>query len=428
MSVPAGGKAGGDARRHSGYSSDTAQWPRVIAHADMDAFYASVEQLDNPALRGLPVIVGGASARGVVTSASYEARKFGVRSAMPGAQARKLCPDGIFVPGRMRRYVEISREIRRIFESFSPVVEPLSLDEAFIDLTGTDRLLGPAHVVAIALRRRVHDETGLVVSVGVAPTKMAAKILSDMSKPDGLLMLGPEHLTDFLWALPVERIWGVGRVTLERMHQHDIVTIGDLARRDVGELRGIFGSMGPHLHGLANGHDSRSVIGDWRRKSYGEENTFERDHALDSLELKRVLIAHGDAIARRLRADSVRARTVTLKLKLARPLGGGRYPLVTRSFSLEHPTDDGPEITRVATFLLSRVTAKEKVRLAGVQVHNIEGVDANQLGLFEGAPKRDTKSERLNRALDSVMKKFGDEAITRGLARAERAAPSRRIK
>jgi len=409
-------------------ASDAARWPRVIAHADMDAFYASVEQLDNPALRGLPVIVGGASARGVVTSASYEARKFGVRSAMPGAQARKLCPDGIFVPGRMSRYLEISREVRRIFESFSPVVEPLSLDEAFIDLTGTDRLLGPPHQVAIALRRRVRDETGLVVSVGVAPTKMAAKILSDMSKPDGLLLLGPEHLTEFLWPLPVERLWGVGRVTLERMHEHGIITIGDLAQRDVGGLRGFLGSMGPHLHGLANGHDSRTVIGDWRRKSYGEENTFERDHELDSLELWRVLIAHGDAIARRLRADSVRARTVTLKLKLARPLGGGRYPLVTRSYSLAHPTDDGPEITRVAVFLLSRVTAKEKVRLAGVQVHHIERADSDQLGLFAGASRRDTKSERLNRALDSVMKKFGDEAITRGLAHAERAAPSRRIK
>ena len=167
-----------------------AHWPRVIAHADMDAFYASVEVLDNPALRGLPVIVGGRSARGVVTSASYEARKFGVRSAMPTAQARKLCPQAIFVPGRMDRYVEISRVVRRVFESFSPVVEPLSLDEAFIDLTGTERLLGPPLDAARDLKRRVLEETGLVVSVGVAPTKMAAKILSDMSKPDGLLSVG----------------------------------------------------------------------------------------------------------------------------------------------------------------------------------------------------------------------------------------------
>lgn len=409
-------------------SGSATHWPRVIAHADMDAFYASVEVLDNPALRGLPVIVGGSSARGVVTSASYEARKFGVRSAMPTAQAHKLCPHAVFLPGRMKRYVEISRVVRRVFESFSPVVEPLSLDEAFIDLTGTERLLGPPIDAARDLKRRVLEETGLVASVGVAPTKMAAKILSDLSKPDGLLVVGPEILREFLTPLPVERLWGVGRVTLARLHAQEIRTIGDLARRDPGELKGLFGSMGPHLQELASGHDSRTVEGDWRRKSYGEENTFARDHALDSLELRRALIAHGDAIARRLRADGVRARTITLKLKLARPLGGGRYPLITRSFSLDGTTNDGPEISRVAMALLAKVDGTDKIRLAGVQVHQLERTDDTQFGLFESAPVEDRKRDRLNRALDSVAKKFGDEAVTRGLAKAERAAPSRRIK
>jgi DNA polymerase IV len=409
-------------------SNSAAHWPRVIAHADMDAFYASVEVLDNPALRGLPVIVGGSSARGVVTSASYEARKFGVRSAMPSAQAHKLCPHAVFLPGRMKRYVEISRVVRRVFESFSPVVEPLSLDEAFIDLTGTERLLGPAIDAARDLKRRVLEETGLVASVGVAPTKMAAKILSDLSKPDGLLVVGPEILREFLTPLPVERLWGVGRVTLARMHAQGIRTIGDLARRDPSELKGLFGSMGPHLQELASGNDSRTVEGDWRRKSYGEENTFARDHSLDSIELRRALIAHGDAIARRLRADGVRAKTITLKLKLARPLGGGRYPLITRSFSLDGTTNDGPEISRVAMALLSKVDGRDKIRLAGVQVHQLERADDAQFGLFESAPVEDRKRDRLNRALDSVAKKFGDEAVTRGLARAERAAPTRRIK
>ncbi|MGC2492631.1 DNA polymerase IV [Candidatus Binatus sp.] len=409
-------------------SGSATHWPRVIAHADMDAFYASVEVLDNPALRGLPVIVGGSSARGVVTSASYEARKFGVRSAMPTAQAHKLCPHAVFLPGRMKRYVEISRVVRRVFESFSPVVEPLSLDEAFIDLTGTERLLGPPIDAARDLKRRVLEETGLVASVGVAPTKMAAKILSDLSKPDGLLVVGPEILREFLTPLPVERLWGVGRVTLARLHAQEIRTIGDLARRDPGELKGLFGSMGPHLQELASGHDSRTVEGDWRRKSYGEENTFARDHALDSLELRRALIADGDAIARRLRADGVRARTITLKLKLARPLGGGRYPLITRSFSLDGTTNDGPEISRVAMALLAKVDGTDKIRLAGVQVHQLERTDDTQFGLFESAPVEDRKRDRLNRALDSVAKKFGDEAVTRGLAKAERAAPSRRIK
>jgi DNA polymerase-4 len=409
-------------------SSATAHWPRIIAHADMDAFYASVEELDNPALRGLPVIVGGSSARGVVTSASYAARKFGVRSAMPTAQARKLCPDAVFVPGRMSRYIEISRIVRRVFESFSPVVEPLSLDEAFIDLTGTERLLGPPLDAARDLKRRVLEETGLVVSVGIAPTKMAAKILSDMSKPDGLLCVGPENLRDVLMPLPVERLWGVGRVTLARMHDANIKTIGDLATRDVSALKGLFGSMGPHLHELASGQDSRPVIADWQRKSYGEENTFAHDHALDSLELRRTLIAHGDAIARRLRADGVRARTVTLKVKIARSLGGGRYPLLTRSYSLEKPTNDGPEISGVAIRLLSKIREKEKIRLAGVQVHQLERANDAQLGLFESAPVDDRKRDRLNRALDSVAKKFGEDAVTRGLARAEKAAPTTRIK
>jgi DNA polymerase-4 len=408
--------------------SSTAGWGRVIAHADMDAFYAAVEVLDNPALRGKPVIVGGSSARGVVTSASYEARKFGVHSAMPTAQARKLCPDAIFVHGRMDRYVEISRAIREVFNAFSPVVEPLSLDEAFLDLSGSERLLGPALEVARALKRRVIERTGLVVSVGVAPTKMAAKILSDMSKPDGLLLIGPEHLRAFLEPLPVERLWGVGRVTLAGMHQFGIRTIGELSRRDSSDLRSRFGTFGPHLYELANGRDPRPVIADWQRKSYGEESTFEHDLALDSLELRRVLIAHAEALGRRLRTDQVHARTITLKLKLARALGGGRYPLVTRSTSTENATDDSATIAKVAIALAARVTKREKVRLAGIQVHNLERADAAQLGLFDSSIGGAARNTRLNRALDEVARRFGDEAVTRGMTHAERAAPARRIK
>jgi DNA polymerase IV len=403
-----------------------AGWTRVIAHADMDAFYASVEELDNPDLRGKPVIVGGSSGRGVVTSASYAARKFGVHSAMPSAQARKLCPDAIFVRGRMARYVEISHMVREVFDSFSPIVEPLSLDEVFLDLTGTERLLGNPLDVARALKRRVFEKTGLVVSVGVAPTKMAAKILSDMSKPDGLLYLGPEYLREFLDPLPVERLWGVGRVTLERLHGAGIQTIGDLARNDPSALKSRFGSLGPHLHELANARDPRHVIGDWRRKSYGEESTFEHDLGLYSLELKRVLIAHSEAVARRLRSDNIRARTVVLKLKLARSLGGGRYPILTRSVSFDQPLDDGATIANAAVALLDRVTDKEKVRLAGIHVHNLERVDPTQMGLFDTLAR--SRTNRLNRALDAVARRFGEDAVTRGLVRAERAAPSRRIK
>jgi DNA polymerase-4 len=408
-----------------------AGWPRVIAHADMDAFYASVEQLDNPELRGLPVIVGGRSRRGVVTSASYEARRFGVRSAMPAAEAHRLCPHGTFVAGRMSRYAEVSRTVRAVFGEFSPIVEPLSLDEAFLELTGTHRLFISPLEAGRALKRRVREATGLVISVGIAPTKMGAKILSDLSKPDGLLCVGPDELVAFLEPLPVERLWGVGRVTLARMHRAGVLTIGDLARAEVARLRAMFGAVGPQLHELALGHDTRPVIADYERKSYGEESTFEHDLALDSLELARVLVAHSDAIGRRLRADRVRARTVTLKLKLARPLGQGRYPILTRSQSLEAPTDDGAEVAGVARALLARVRERERVRLAGVQVHNLvrdESAAAAQLGLFDRTAERAARRDRLNRALDRISERFGEEAVTRGLARAERATPTHRIK
>jgi DNA polymerase IV len=331
----------------------------------------------------------------------------------------------------MSRYAELSRAVRAAFDEFSPIVEPLSLDEAFLDLTGTHRLFASPLDAGRALKHRVREATGLVVSVGIAPTKMAAKILSDLSKPDGLLSLGSDELVDFLAQLPVERLWGVGRVTLERMHQAGITTVGDLARADVARLHAMFGSMGPHLHELARGRDPRPVVGDYERKSYSEESTFEHDLALDSLELARVLIAHSDAIGRRLRADCVRARTVTLKLKLARPLGQGRYPIVTRSQSLEAATDDGAEVARVARALLERVRERERVRLAGVQVHNLTRdarAAATQLALFGAAPEREGRRDRLNRALDKVAERFGEEAVTRGLARAERAAPTRRIK
>jgi DNA polymerase-4 len=215
------------------------------------------------------------------------------------------------------------------------------------------------------------------------------------------------------------------------MHQAGIATVGDLARADVAHLHAMFGTMGPHLHELALGHDPRPVVGDYERKSYGEENTFEQDLALDSLELARVLVAHSDALGRRLRADRVRARTVTLKLKLARPLGQGRYPIITRSQSLEAPTDDGAEVSRVARALLGRVRERERVRLAGVQVHNLVRdveVAAAQLALFGAATAHDARRDRLNRALDKVAARFGEEAVTRGLAHAERAAPTRRIK
>jgi DNA polymerase-4 len=413
-----------DARKSSG-----AQWPRVIAHADLDAFYASAEILDDPSLRGKPVIVGGSSTRGVVTSASYDARKYGVRAAMPTAAAQRLCPHGIFLRGRMARYAELSHQVRTVFYRFSPLVEPLSLDEAFLDLTGTGRLLGSPLDAGRALKRAVLDETGLVVSVGLAPTKMAAKILSDMSKPDGLMAVGPDDLAAFLEPLPVSRLWGVGRVTLSRLNQAGIYTIGDLARIDPAQLHSMFGLSGLHLYELAHGRDPREVNADWQRKSYGEENTFECDQLADSAAVRDCLIAHGEALGRRLRADGMTARTVTLKLKFARSLGEGRYPVITRSATLEHATDDGAVIGATAMRMLKRSRPTEKIRLVGIQAHNLKHADTSQLELFDPVTSLALqKRARLNRALDEVTRRFGSRAITRGLARAERAAPTTRIK
>lgn len=401
---------------------------RVIAHADMDAFYAAVEQLDNPRLRGHPVIVGGRGNRGVVSSASYEARRFGVRSAMPTGEARRLCPHGIFIGGRMERYGEVSRAVRSVFESFSPIVEPLSLDEAFLDLTGTERLLGPPLEAGRALKRRVREQTGLVVSVGIAPNKTTAKILSDISKPDGLLYLGSEHIHEFLAPLAVERLWGVGRVTLARLHRAGIRTVGELAAREADSLGEMFGSFGAHLYQLANGIDPRPVLPDRARKSYGEESTFEHDLDLGSDQLRQVLIAHGEALGHRLRRDGLRARTVTLKLKLARPLGEGRYRVVAKSLSLNRSTDDGGEIAKTAVRLLREIRENDRIRLAGLHVHNLEHVAARQLGLFDLAPGSDARRERLNRALDVLARRFGHQAVTRGSGEVERAAPTRQIK
>jgi DNA polymerase-4 len=242
-----------------------------------------------------------------------------------------------------------------------------------------------------------------------------------------MLVLGPEHLQDFLGPLPVERLWGVGRVTLERLHGAGIQTIGDLARANAVWLRGRFGWMGTHLRELALANDPREVIADWKRKSYGEESTFERDLRIDSLDLKRVLIAHGEELGRRLRSDNVKAKTVILKVKLARPLGGGRYPILTRSLSSDCATNDGGEISRQAIRLLGRIRETEAIRLAGVQVHNLERPDTSQFELFD-QPPAETRSARLNRALDSIAKKFGDDAVSRGQVQASKAAPTTRIK
>jgi DNA polymerase-4 len=400
--------------------------PRSILHADMDAFYAAIEQRDDPALRGRPVVVGGSSARGVVAAASYEARAFGVHSAMPSAQARELCPQAVFVRGDARKYARESRRIFEIFGRFTPLVEGISLDEAFLDLTGTERLLGPAPEVARALRAAVRAETGLAVSVGLAPVKLVAKIASDLAKPDGLVCVAPAELREFLAPLPVGRIWGVGPVAQQRLAARGLHKIGDLARAPDALLRELLGSFGPQAARLARGEDAREVEPYREPKSYGEENTFERDVS-DARLLERAIRSHSEAVARRLRRDAIRARGVTLKLKLAQPLGGGRYPLLTRARTLARATDDGAELASAARELLRRAGPIGPVRLIGVSACRLEAPQLDQLELF-GAAQPERRA-RLNRALDGIRERFGEAALARAAdSGVDRAGLSQQIK
>ncbi len=400
---------------------------RTVLHADMDAFYASVEQRDDPSIRGRPVIVGGTGMRGVVTAASYEARVFGVHSAMPTAQARKLCPDGVYLRGNMAKYTTESRRIFEIFRRFTPVVEALSVDEAFLDLTGTERLLGPAPRVAADLRRAVRTETGLAVSCGIAPVKMVAKIASDIAKPDGVCLVPGARVREFLSPLPVGRIWGVGPVAQRRLEQFGISTIGDLADAAPDALERALGSWGPRVAALARGEDEREVEAYRESRSYSEENTFGTDVS-DGRTLRRTIRAHAEAVARRLRNDEVRARGVMLKLKLARPLGGGRYPLVSRSLTLPVATDDGAEISEAAMRLLGRSGVSEPVRLVGVAVSRVESGAPTQLALIP-AGGEDPRRRRLNEVVDEVRRRFGSESLARAEeAPVERAGLTEQIK
>ena len=290
---------------------------RAILHADMDAFYASIEQRDHPELRGRPVIVGGTGTRGVVSAASYEARRFGVHSALPTAHARRLCPQGVFLPGAMAKYTRESARIFEIFRRFTPLVEGLSLDEAFLDLTGTERLLGPPRALAERLRAAVRAETGLACSVGIAPVKLVAKIASDVAKPDGLLEVPPEAVREFLAPLPVRRLWGVGPVAQARLRGRRLRDGRRARRRRSRAAGGAARRLGLAVARLARGEDLREVEPCREPVSYSEENTFAEDVA-DRDVLERTLLAHAESVARRLRRDRLRARSVVLKLKLGR--------------------------------------------------------------------------------------------------------------
>ena len=379
-----------------------------IIHLDMDAFYPSVEVLDNPALKGKPVIVGGSKERGVVSSASYEARKFGIHSAQPIAKAKRLCPGGIFLPVRMSRYQEISKQVFGIFHRFTPLVEPISIDEAFLDVTDSIRLFGQPGNIAKKIKQIILTETGLTISAGVAPSKFVAKIASDIDKPDGLTVVHPDDVRDFLDPLPVKKMWGVGKVSQRLLSRLNIHNFRDLRQTPVKVLEKKFGKHGVKIHLLAMGVDERDVIPDHDVKSIGHEQTFLQDIiSLDTVQKE--LLALGSKVARRMRQKGLKGKTITLKVKYS------DFVQITRSATLPKSIDDGSEIYSVACRLLekTRVT-KKPVRLLGISLSQLSCLGTGtQLSLFD-QDRSSQERQRLNTVLDSLYEKYGDKSVVPG--------------
>ncbi len=384
---------------------------RAILHVDLDAFYAAVEQRDDPNLRGKPVLVGGSSRRGVVAACSYEARAYGIHSAMPMAEALRRCPRAIVVRHRMERYAEASHRFFQILGDYSPEVEGLSLDEAFLDVTASERLLGDARTIAHAIKRRVRDELSLVASVGVAPIKLAAKIASDIDKPDGLRVVPPDQLLAFLHPLPVTRLWGVGEATREVLASLGLQTIGDVARYPEAALVSRLGAVtGLHLAALARGEDHRQVVTDSEPVSVGHQETFD-DDIDDKGDLSVILLDQADRVASRLREANLRARSVVLIVKY------DDFRQITRRTTLDSASSDGGVLARTAIDLLGKVAIEPRkggrVRLCGISATSLEPRDApRQLGFDEAARQ---KGERLGDTIDKLAAKFGRATIRRAV-------------
>ena len=376
---------------------------RVILHVDLDAFYASVEQRDDPRLRGRPVIVGA----GVVLAASYEAKARGVRTAMGGAQARRLCPHAIVVPPRMSAYSDASKAVFAVFEDTTPLVEGLSIDEAFLDVRGLERLAGPPGEIAVRLRERVLDEVGLPITVGIARTKFLAKVASAVAKPDGLLLVPPDRELDFLHPLPVERLWGVGRVTAEKLHSRGLRTVGQVARLEEELLVQLLGrASGRHLHALAHNRDPRPVQTGGRRRSIGSQRALGR-RATSWGVVDSSVIAIVDRVSRRLRTGRRLCRTVVLRLRF------DDFTRATRSLTLPRLTDQSQTILDAARTLLASarpLIERRGITLVGLSLTNLESADRVQLCLTD-----DWRPEALDAALDEVRDRYGSKSITRGV-------------
>ena len=391
----------------AGFQTKTHSGVLMILHVDMDAFYASVEERDRPELAGNPVIVGGTpEGRGVVATANYEARKFGVHSAMPASTAKRLCPRAIFLPSRLDHYGSVSDEIREIFHRVTPLVEPLSLDEAFLDVTGSQSLFGSSVEIGRKVKREIRDELQLVASVGVAPNKFLAKVASDLDKPDGFVVVDPECVQAFLDPLPVGRLWGVGRVTGKVFERLGVRTIGQVRQVPLDVLHQHFGAHGEHLWRLAQGIDDRRVIPDREAKSISHETTFAED--IDDMELLRAwLVELSEQVGRRLRRHRLHGRTVHLKVRFS------DFHTITRATTLPDPTDVTHEIWQAAAEMLSeRLPARGlPVRLIGVGVSGFDKPVHTQRMLFED-PERVAQTN-LDKAVDEIRDRFGPSSLSR---------------
>ncbi len=376
---------------------------RTVIHFDMDAFFASVEQLDNPDLRGKPVLVGARSRRGVVAAASYEARRFGVRSAMSMVEALRRCPEAVVVPPRRGRYVELSRSVFDVFRRYTPLVEGLSVDEAFLDVTGSRSLFGDGPQIAASIKRDIRDKTGLTGSAGVAPNKFVAKIASDLDKPDGLTVVPTDRVAEFLSPLPLERMWRVGPKARVRLRAAGLRTIGDLARLDARTIEQLLGSWGPVARELARGHDERPVVVGSPPKSLGTESTFEHDLTTRD-ELLKPILRQSMEVADRLVDKGLWARVVTLKIKY------GDHQIRTRQMKLPRAVSDTDAIFGAASELLDRFDDLQSgVRLTGVSASEL--CDEPDEDLFPDVDRQ--RRERLATTTQALRERFGSAGLTR---------------
>lgn len=384
------------------------EWKRIILHVDMDAFYASIEQIDNPDFRGKPVIVGadpkGGRGRGVVSAASYEARRFGIHSAMPISRAYRLCPDGIYLRPRFNRYAEVSERIFRIFNKYSPAVEKISIDEAFLDCTGTEKLFGYPDQLVMKLKNEIKSETCLTASVGVATSKSVAKIASEINKPDGVMIVPPGREKEFLAPLPIGMLWGVGNKTREILMRAGFKTVGELASAGIEDIESLLGRIGVFLWRMANGIDDTPVETERVRKSIGAENTFNVDVSDDS-KIEKMLLFLSEKVTRRMRKEGVLGRTVTLKIRFE------DFSTFTRRKTLDRYFNDMRTLKEIS-FSLYRSFNKhnKRVRLVGISVSTLtSSTNGIEGGLFENEVSLEGKKDKvLDEILDGLREKYGD--------------------